>query len=351
MRNVQYNGKIKKGILEYTEGWRTFAALMSIRLSDIQAPIAAELKIFEEKFETAMKSHTRLLDLVLKYIVRRKGKQMRPMFVLLSSGICGKITESTYTAATLLEILHTATLVHDDVVDDAYMRRGVFSVPALWKNKIAVLVGDYLLARGLLISVQQQEFRILEILSDTIREMSEGELLQLERARRLDITEDIYFQIIRQKTASLIASACASGAAASGGDSVIQEKMRQLGETIGLAFQIKDDLLDLGDAKTGKAKGVDLKEQKLTLPVIYTLQQLSSSERRDIIRIIRREHTKPERVEQVIALIKEKGGMDYAREKMTTLRDDALRQLNAFPDSPTRQAMEQLIHFTINRKH
>ena len=253
-------------------------------LGKIQQPIASELELFESKFKESMKSNVALLDRVMYYIVKRKGKQMRPMFVMLSANVCGGISESTYTAASLIELLHTATLVHDDVVDDAYERRGFFSINALWKNKIAVLIGDYLLAKGLLVSLDNNEHRLLKITSTAVKEMSEGELLQIEKARRLDIKESIYYEIIRKKSASLIASACSAGAASATKDESLIETFRLFGEKIGIAFQIKDDLLDYGDEDIGKPLGIDIKERKLTLPIIYTLQNASNADKQKIIK-------------------------------------------------------------------
>src|SRR5580698_7782706 len=253
---------------------------MELNLDDIKKPIDKELDEFESRFRKSMRSKAPLLDRITHYIVTRKGKQMRPMFVFLSAKLCGEINEATYIAASLVEILHTATLVHDDVVDDSYKRRGFFSINALWKNKIAVLVGDYLLAKGLLLSVENNQYKLLQILSNTIKEMSEGELLQLEKARKLDIKEDIYFEIIRQKTASLIASACASGAATTTTDEVIIARVKQMGEKIGIAFQIKDDLFDYEEAEIGKPRGIDIKERKMTLPLIHTLGKVSTSDKR-----------------------------------------------------------------------
>src|SRR6188768_2181798 len=244
---------------------------MNKDLREIKAPIAQELEAFEKHFRDAVRSRVALLDKIMHYIVHRKGKQMRPIFVLLSARMCGEITPKTYTAASLVELLHTATLVHDDVVDDSYQRRGFFSINALWKNKIAVLVGDYLLSKGLLLSIENDQFQLLHILSNTIREMSEGELLQLEKARRMDIKEDIYFEIIRGKTASLIASACACGASTTTNDDVIVQRIKLMGEKIGIAFQIKDDLFDYEEAEVGKPRGIDIKERKMTLPLIYAL--------------------------------------------------------------------------------
>lgn len=323
---------------------------MSLSLEEIKKPIAAELDSFEEKFRESMRSNTPLLDRIMHYIVSRKGKQMRPMFVFLSAKLHGETTDSTYVAASLVEILHTATLVHDDVVDDSYLRRGFFSINALWKNKIAVLVGDYLLAKGLLLSVENNQFRLLQILSNTIREMSEGELLQLEKARRLDIEESIYFEIIKKKTASLIASACACGTATVTKDETLIEKARLLGEKIGIAFQIKDDLFDYEDSEIGKPRGIDIKERKMTLPLIYTLNKADRSTRKTIINIVKNENTKAEKVRWVIEQVKQTGGLDYARSKMLEYRNDALSILHSYPKSDVKAAISDMIQFTIERK-
>lgn len=323
---------------------------MPLRLEDIKKPIAYELDEFEVRFTGAMKSKTPLLDRITHYIVARKGKQMRPMFVFLSAKLCGEITEATYLAASLVEILHTATLVHDDVVDESYMRRGFFSINALWKNKIAVLVGDYLLAKGLLLSVDNKQFKLLEILSNTIREMSEGELLQLEKARRLDIKEDIYFEIIRQKTASLISSACTCGASTVTQDEDKLQQVKLMGEKIGMAFQIKDDLFDYEEAETGKPRGIDIKERKMTLPLIYALNKVDWLTRRKIINIIKNDNQDMNKVRWLIERVRQEGGMDYAVKKMHEYRQEALKILSGFPQGEPRTSLEQLIEFTISRK-
>ncbi len=296
-----------------------------------------------------MKTDVMLLDQIMNYIVKRKGKQLRPMFVFLAAGVTGQITESTYRGASLIELLHTATLVHDDVVDDSNYRRSFFSINALWKNKIAVLVGDYLLSRGLLLAIDNQDFELLKIVSNAVREMSEGELLQMEKARRLDITEDVYFKIIRQKTASLISSCCGVGAASSGADSLAIEQMRIFGEKVGLAFQIKDDLFDFGDAEIGKPIGIDIKEKKMTLPLIYALSQSSWLEKRRIINIIKNESNKPSKVAEVIAYVRASGGIDYATAAMKKLVNEALTILHQFPTSPFRTSLEGLVAYTIER--
>ncbi|HWB62985.1 MAG TPA: polyprenyl synthetase family protein [Chitinophagales bacterium] len=323
---------------------------MELRLDDIKKPIEHELDEFETRFRESMRSNAPLLDRITHYIVTRKGKQMRPMFVFLSAKLCGEINEATYIAASLVEILHTATLVHDDVVDDSYQRRGFFSVNALWKNKIAVLVGDYLLAKGLLLSVDNGQYRLLQLLSNTIREMSEGELLQLEKARRLDIKEEIYFEIIRQKTASLIASACACGASTTAKDEALVEKLKLMGEKIGIAFQIKDDLFDYEEAEVGKPRGIDIKERKMTLPLIYTLNKVDRGTKSKIINIVKNENQNIEKVRWIISVVRENGGMQYASTKMNEYRDAAQKILDEFPESDSKKSVEQLIEFTISRK-
>jgi len=319
-------------------------------IDKIQQPIASELAQFEVKFKESMKSNIPLLDRVMYYILKRKGKQMRPMFVMLSAKVCGDITESTYTAASLIELLHTATLVHDDVVDDAYERRGFFSINALWKNKIAVLIGDYLLAKGLLVSLDNNEHRLLKITSTAVKEMSEGELLQIEKARRLDIKESIYYEIIRKKTASLIASACSAGAASTTKDELIIETMRLFGEKIGIAFQIKDDLLDYGDDDIGKPLGIDIKERKLTLPIIYTLQHASNADKRKIINIVKNENKNKEKVDWVINFVKQNGGIQYAQQKMHAYQNEAFELLNQFSESDSKKSLVELVKFTTERK-
>ncbi|MCH7402842.1 polyprenyl synthetase family protein [Belliella kenyensis] len=319
-------------------------------LKQIQAPIATEMVEFEKKFRDFMKSKVKLLDHITNYIVKRKGKQMRPMFVFLTAGVCGQISESSYRGAALIELLHTATLVHDDVVDDANYRRGFFSVNALWKNKIAVLVGDYLLSRGLLLSVDNGDFDLLRIVSHAVREMSEGELLQIAKARKLDITEEVYYQIIRQKTASLIASCCEVGAATSGASQDHVEKMRVFGEKIGMAFQIKDDLFDYGEDEIGKPLGIDIKEKKMTLPLIYALNNASWLDKKKIIYLIRNRNEDKKAVNQVIDFVKQSGGLEYATKVMTSYFEDALQILNDFPESEYKKSLEGLVRYTIERK-
>ncbi len=318
--------------------------------NQIKAPIAAEMDEFEIRFKQAMKSSVPLLDKITHYIVKRKGKQMRPMFVFLTAKMCGGITNSTYHAASLIELLHTATLVHDDVVDDSNQRRGFFSVNALWKNKIAVLVGDYLLSRGLLLSVDNNEHQLLQIVSQAVREMSEGELLQIEKARKLDIEESVYFEIIRQKTASLIASCCACGAASANCDEATIKKMHLFGEMVGIAFQIKDDLFDYGTADIGKPTGIDIKEKKMTLPLIYALQNASYIEKRSIISTIKNNSQNEARVQEVIKFVLNSGGIAYAENKMMEYKNNALQILSGFPENSSRASLQQLVQYTIERK-
>ncbi|MBZ0246591.1 MAG: polyprenyl synthetase family protein [Cyclobacteriaceae bacterium] len=305
---------------------------------------------FEVKFRASMKTNVFFLDRVMSYIVKRKGKQMRPMFVFLSAGASGLISESTFTGASLIELLHTATLVHDDVVDSANYRRGFFSVNALWKNKAAVLVGDFLLSKGLLLSLENEEYELLRIVSNAVKEMSEGELLQFEKARRLDITEEIYYDIIRQKTASLIASCCAVGASSSGAPQDVVKRMKEFGENVGMAFQIKDDLFDYGDEEIGKPLGIDIKEKKMTLPLIYALSKSSWLEKRKIIGIISKESHKPKKVKEVIEYVKASGGIGYAKESMNWYHQKALAILQDLPDSTYKDSLKQLVQFTIDRK-
>ncbi len=322
---------------------------MSLSIKEIQAPITAEMAAFEQKFRDFMKSEVMLLDQIMNYIVKRKGKQLRPMFVFLTAGVAGTISETTYRGAALIELLHTATLVHDDVVDDSNYRRSFFSVNALWKNKIAVLVGDYLLSRGLLLSIDNEDFKLLRIVSNAVREMSEGELMQMEKARRLDITEEVYFEIIRQKTASLISSCCGVGAASVGASETAIGQMKLFGEKVGLAFQIKDDLFDFGEDEIGKPLGIDIKEKKMTLPLIYALNKTSWVEKRRIINIIKNESDKPNKVNEVIDFVRKSGGIQYATVAMQKLVSEALAILNTFPASTYRASLEGLVQYTIER--
>lgn len=313
--------------------------------------IKEELKIFESEFEEAVKSRITLLDRIMKYIVKRKGKQLRPMFVLLSARLCGTVNPSSYRAASLVELLHTATLVHDDVVDDSMERRGMFSINALWKNKIAVLVGDYLLSKGLLLSLDNNDFKILQILSEAVRKMSEGELLQMEKSRNLNLSESIYFEIITNKTASLLAAACSAGAySASDGDETMAGRLREFGEKVGIAFQIKDDLFDYGKEDVGKPTGNDIKEKKLTLPLIYALNNADAGTRKKMIYTIKNHNTNKDKVAEVIAFVYQSGGIAYANTKMEQYRDEALEILYAFPDSEIRKALEELVRYTTDRK-
>ena len=313
--------------------------------------IKKELQIFESRFKDAARSQAPLLDRIMRYIVKRKGKQLRPMFVLLSARLCGEITEPTYRAASLVELLHTATLVHDDVVDDSMERRGFFSPYALWKAKANVLIGDYLLAKGLLLSLDNNDYRILHILSDAVRKMSEGELLQLEKARSLNLKEEIYYEIIRNKTASLLASACAAGAWSSTQDETITEKMRLFGEKTGMAFQIKDDLFDYASENVGKPTGNDIKEKKLTLPLIYTLNNTDKATRRKIIYIVKNNNNDKEKVNWVIQKVVEAGGIMYATNKMNDYKKEALEILHQFPESQVRQGLEDMVLFVTDRKY
>ncbi len=313
--------------------------------------IAKEMTAFEEYFKEAVKSRVSLLDRIMRYIVNRKGKQLRPQFVLLSAKMGGEINVSTLRAASLVELLHTATLVHDDVVDDADQRRGFFSVNALWKNKIAVLVGDYLLSKGLLLSLENNDFAVLKILSEAVKMMSEGELLQMEKARNLDIKEEIYYDIIKGKTASLLSSACGAGASTTFTDPGHIEKLKLFGEKTGMAFQIKDDLFDYGNESVGKPTGNDIKEKKLTLPLIYALNNCDHQLKKKIIYIIKNENTNRKKVKFVIDIVNEKGGIEYAYKKMFRYRDEALDILYEFPKNEVRDALEELVRYTTDRKY
>jgi octaprenyl-diphosphate synthase len=313
--------------------------------------INEELSIFEKKFAEAAKSKVPLLDRIMQYIIRRKGKQLRPMFVFLSAKLHAPINESTYRAASLVELLHTATLVHDDVVDESLERRGFFSINAIWKNKIAVLVGDYLLSKGLLLSTENKDFQHLEILSDAVRKMSEGELLQLEKSRKLNLDESIYFEIITNKTASLLASACAVGAYTTTQNIDTTEIMRNFGEKVGIAFQIKDDLFDYGTEKVGKPTGNDIREKKLTLPLIYTLNKVDKSIRKQLIYILKNKHKNQTQINFVIEQVINAGGIDYATKKMIAYRDEALALLYQFDKTAVRDELESLVRFTTDRKY
>jgi octaprenyl-diphosphate synthase len=320
-----------------------------LNINDIKRPIAAQIDVFEEKFKTSMQSSVPLLDRITHYIVKRKGKQIRPMFVFFSASICGGINESTHRGAALVELLHTATLVHDDVVDNSYQRRGFFSINALWKNKIAVLVGDYLLSKGLLLSIDNGDFKLLKIVSEAVKQMSEGELLQIEKVRRMDISEGVYYEVIRQKTASLIASCCACGAASAGADEDTIEKMRLFGEKIGIAFQIKDDMFDFGTDDVGKPLGIDIKEKKVTLPLIYALNNSQSSEKKRIINLVKNHNDDPEKIAQIISFVNQTGGLQYSETQMRKYQEEAFAILNTFPEGESRTGLEQLVRFTTER--
>lgn len=319
-------------------------------INQIKQPIAAEIDAFEVKFKDSMRSDAPLLNRITHYIVKRKGKQMRPMFVFFAAKLCGGIIESTHRGAALVELLHTATLVHDDVVDNAYERRGFFSINALWKNKIAVLVGDYLLAKGLLLSVNNSEFALLKIVSTAVQQMSEGELLQIEKVRRMDIGEELYFEVIRQKTASLIASCCACGAASAGADEETIEKMRLFGEKVGIAFQIKDDTFDFGTDDVGKPLGIDIKEKKVTLPLIYALNNAEKPERKRIINLVKNHKDDPKKIQEVIDFVNSKNGVHYANQKMLQYQNEAFDILYQFEESDARTGLEQLVRYTTERK-
>ena len=310
------------------------------------------MELFESKFRDSMSSKVALLNRITHYIVNRKGKQMRPMFVFLTAKLLNKgvVNERTYRGASVIELIHTATLVHDDVVDESNKRRGFFSINALWKNKIAVLVGDYLLSKGLLLSIDNNDFDLLKIISVAVREMSEGELLQIEKARRLDITEDVYYEIIRQKTATLIAACCSLGACSVKPESADVEIFRKFGELCGMAFQIKDDLFDYGAQKIGKPTGIDIKEQKMTLPLIYALNHCTNKEKRWVINSIKNHNKDKQRVKEVISFVKEKGGLDYAVSKMLEYRDEALELLSIYPESDYKAALELMVNYVVDRK-
>lgn len=320
-------------------------------VDQIKAPITTHMDEFEIKFKQSMKSSVPLLNKITGYIVKRKGKQIRPMFVFLSAQCVGEINESTYRAASLIELLHTATLVHDDVVDDSNERRGFFSVNALWKNKIAVLIGDFLLSSGLLLSIDNGDFHLLKIVSNAVREMSEGELLQIEKARKLDISEDIYFEIIRKKTATLIAACCAAGVASLTDDKKVIDQFLDFGINTGIAFQIKDDLFDFGDdTSIGKPTGIDIKEKKMTLPLIYALNNCTWLEKRKIINIIKNHNDDPKKVAEVVSFVHQKGGIEYAETIMQQYKIKALACLETVKDSPSKQSLIQLVNYSIERK-
>ena len=321
-------------------------------VSQIKEPVNEEMELFEKKFYESMSSKVALLNRITYYIVNRKGKQMRPMFVFLTAKLVsgGVVNERTYRGASVIELIHTATLVHDDVVDESSKRRGFFSINALWKNKIAVLVGDYLLSKGLLLSIDNGDFDLLRIISVAVREMSEGELLQIEKARRLDITEEVYYDIIRQKTATLIAACCSLGACSVNPDSPDVETFRKFGELIGMAFQIKDDLFDYGEEKIGKPTGIDIKEQKMTLPLIYVLNNCSKEERRWIVNTVKNHNKDKKRVKEIIAFVKEKGGLDYAVGKMLAFKEEALALLETYPESDYKNSLHLMVDYVVERK-
>src|SRR6195952_208816 len=312
-----------------------------LSIDEIKKPIASDIDVFEGKFKASMQSSVPLLDRITHYIVKRKGKQIRPMFVFFAAKICGGINESTHRGAALVELLHTATLVHDDVVDNSYQRRGFFSINALWKNKIAVLVGDFLLSKGLLLSIENNDFHLLRIVSEAVKQMSEGELLQIEKVRRMDIGEPVYYDVIRQKTASLIASCCACGAASAGADENTIEKMRLFGEKIGIAFQIKDDMFDFGTDDVGKPLGIDIKEKKVTLPLIYALKNCPPSEKKHIINLVKNHNDDAKKIAEIIKFVNNAGGLEYAETQMKKYQDEAFEILNTFPPGNARTGLEQ----------
>ena len=320
--------------------------------AQIREPIEREMELFEDKFRESMSSKVALFNRITYYIVNRKGKQMRPMFVFLTAKLLnnGEVDERTYTGASIIELIHTASLVHDDVVDDSHKRRGFFSVNALWKNKIAVLVGDFLFSKGLLTALEKKDYDLLHIISESVKAMSEGELLQIEKARKLDITEEVYYEIIRQKTARLIASCCSMGAASVRPNSPEVEIFRRFGELCGMAFQIKDDLFDYGSERIGKPTGIDIKEQKMTLPLIYALNTSSKEKKRWLINSIKNHNTDKKRVKEVIAYVKEMGGLDYAVKKMLSFKDEALQLLGNYPDSDYKDALILMVNYVVDRK-
>ena len=323
---------------------------MTTSLAYIKSPIENELKIFEDKFKDSVKSKVPLLDTIMNYIVKRKGKQMRPLLVLHCAKLFGEVNESTYRGAALVELLHTATLVHDDVVDESNMRRGFFSINALWKNKVAVLVGDYLLSKGLLLSLKNKDFKALEILSSAVEQMSEGELLQMEKARKLDITEEVYFDIITKKTASLLASCCGIGAHSTGVSEEVLEDVIAMGEAVGIAFQIKDDLFDYRDNKIVKPTGKDIIEKKMTLPLIYALNVADKGERRKIIKVIKNSKKSKADIQEVIQFVKIKGGIEYAQTRMLEYKKKAEDLLNSIPTESSTEYLKALIDYVIERK-
>lgn len=320
-------------------------------MEELKKYLTDDLKQFEITFNQAVESNVSLLDSIMKYIVKTKGKQLRPMFVILSGKVCGRVSEQTYRAASLVELLHTATLVHDDVVDDSDQRRGYFSINALWKNKIAVLVGDYLLSKGLILSLESKDFKILEILTHAVKEMSEGELLQVEKARRLDITEQVYFEIIRCKTASLISCACGAGAYSANQNLEESEHLKSFGEKVGIAFQIKDDLFDYGKADIGKPTGNDIKEKKMTLPLIYTINNCDKATKSRIISIFKNPKKNKGEIGYIIDVVKAHKGIEYAENKMAQYIEEAFEILDFFPDSEAKEYLRKLVNYTVERKN
>lgn len=321
------------------------------KIKEIRQPIAAHLKEFNKVYRASVKSSTPLLDIIMRYILKSKGKQIRPMIVIYSAGVVGEINTTTYRAATLIELLHTATLVHDDVVDDSYERRGKFSINAIWRNKVSVLAGDFLLSRGMLLAVENKDYKILEIVSRAVKQMSEGELLQIEKARKLDIDEAVYFDIIKRKTASLLASCFAAGAISAGANDDTVKKMYEIGENLGMAFQIKDDLLDFGEGNNiGKPTGIDIKEKKMTLPLIYLLNNSTTQEKRKFINIVKNHSQDKQKVDWLISRVISSGGIDYAVKIMNGFEQDALNLLSSFPENNSQQMLKEIVRFTIDRK-
>ena len=309
------------------------------------------MEIFEEKFSKLMLSKVPLLNRITHYIIKRKGKQMRPMFIFLFSKLLNKgiVNDKVYRGASVIELIHTATLIHDDVVDDSKRRRGFFSINAIWKNKIAVLVGDFLLSRGMILCIENKDYDHLDIISESVKKMSEGELLQIEKSRSLDIDETVYFEIIKKKTASLISSCCKIAAVSVTKQKKIIESVSKIGENIGIAFQIKDDLFDYGKRKIGKPRGIDIKEKKLTLPLIYTLNELDKSKKKWLINSIKKHNKDKSRVREIISLVKETGGLDYAIEKMNYFHKIALDDLKLLPDNEFKKSLTEMINYVIHR--
>ena len=322
-----------------------------LKIKDIKQPVSKEMELFESKFKNSLKTSVPLLDKIMHYIIKRKGKQMRPLFVFLTAKLFNNVNESTYTAASLIELLHTATLVHDDIIDEANFRRGVFSINALWKNKIAVLVGDFLLSRGLLLAVENEQFQLLKIMSTAVKEMSEGELLQIEKTRRLDITEEVYFEIIKKKTAALISACCEAGAASTNAHKNDILKMRTFGEKAGIAFQIKDDLFDYTqNPLIGKPTGIDIREKKMTLPLIYTLNNSDKKTKAFIINTIKNDSKNSRKVEQIINIVKEKKGLEYAKNKMNLFVNQALEILKEFENNESKSSLIKLVEYVVKRE-